>query len=138
MILEPGILLARIQSERNRAIEREGRVLADEVVGCGVTHLDGRVGHRIDRLQGGNDFAAGESLDLKFVVGGFRYVFRNRLRRTEGNVERFRPARGAAPFQLGHRLCDGRCGDGSGRGEPRACRLQEFTTFHGISPCWFF
>jgi hypothetical protein len=99
----------RIQPEWNGAIEREGRVLADEVIGGGVAHLDRGVGHRIERLQRRNDLAAGESLNLEFVVGGFRDIFRNRLRRTEGNVERLRPARGAAPFQFGHRLRDGGC-----------------------------
>ena len=98
VILKPGILLARIQPERNRAIKRKGRVLADEVIGGGMTHLDRGVAHRIDRLQGRNDLASGESLNLKLVVGGFGDVFRNRLRRAEGNVERLRPARGAAPF----------------------------------------
>src|SRR5258708_19609538 len=30
------VLLARIRAERDRAIEREGRILADEIVGRGV------------------------------------------------------------------------------------------------------
>src|SRR6185437_5010780 len=104
VILKPGILLARVQPERDRAIQCEGWILADEVIRRGVTHLDSGIADGIERLQGGNDLAAGESLDLEFVVGGFSYVFRNRLRRAEGNVQRLRPARGATPFQIWHRL----------------------------------
>jgi len=40
-----------------------------------MTHLDGRIAHGIDRLQGRNDLASGESLNLKLVVGGFGDVF---------------------------------------------------------------
>jgi hypothetical protein len=113
VILKPGILLARVQTERNGAIEREGRVLADEVIGGGVTHLDRAIAHRVDHLQGWNDLTSGESLDLEFIVGDFRDVFRNRLRRAIGNVERLWPARGAAPLQLGHRLRNGRRSNGA-------------------------
>src|SRR3954451_21606840 len=102
MILKPGILLTGIQPERDGAIECEGRVLADEVVCSGVTHLYGGVAYRIERLQGRNDLATGKGLNLEFIVGRFRDVFCNRLRRTEGDVERFWPARGTSPFQLGH------------------------------------
>jgi hypothetical protein len=83
-----GILLARVQTERNGAIEREGWVLAYEVIGGGVTHLDRAIAHRVDHLQGGNDLASGESLDLEFIIGRFRDLFRNRLRCAVGNVER--------------------------------------------------
>src|SRR5207237_5185912 len=53
VVLEPGILLARVQPERDGAIEREGRVLADEVIGGGVAHLDGGIGYSVERMQGG-------------------------------------------------------------------------------------
>ncbi len=102
-----------------------------------MTHLDRGVAHGVERLQGRNDLAAGKSLDLKFIVGGFGDVFRNRLRGAERNVERLRPARGAAPFQLGHRLCDGRGSDRGRRRQSGACRFQEFTTFHDVSPSIF-
>src|SRR4051794_30055694 len=134
MILEPGILLARIQSEWYRAVQRKRRILADEVIGRGVTHLDGGVAYRIKRLKGWNDLAAGKRLDLKFIVGGLRHVFRNRLGRTEWNVERFWPARGATPFQLGHGRREGWRREGSRSGQSGARRSQEFTTFHDVSP----
>jgi len=76
VVLNHRVLLARIQPERNGAIQREGRVLADEVIGRGVTHLDRGVAHRIDRLQRRDDLATGERLNLEFIVGGFRDVFR--------------------------------------------------------------
>ena len=36
-----------------------------------MSHLDGAVLHGIEDLQPRHDFAAGKSLDLKLVVGGF-------------------------------------------------------------------
>ena len=52
-LVKPGILLARIEAERMGAEQRPSRVLADVVVHRGVTHLDGAVLHRVERLQGG-------------------------------------------------------------------------------------
>jgi len=92
VILEPGVLLARIQPERKRIAQREGRVLADKIIGGGVAHLDGAVAHRIDSLERRNDFASSKALNLEFIVGGFRHVFRQRLGRAIGGVERFRKA----------------------------------------------
>src|SRR5262249_49081348 len=54
VILEPSILLTRIQPERYGAIKREGRVLADEVISSSVTHLDSAIAQCIDGLQGRN------------------------------------------------------------------------------------
>ena len=137
VILEPGILLARIQPERNRAIKRKGRVLADEVIGGGVTHLDRYIANCIDRLQCWNDLPAREGLDLKLVVGGFRDIFRNCFGCAEGHIQRLRPTCGAAPLQFRHRLRDGRRSNGGRHGEASAGCFQKLTTFHGFSPSDF-
>src|ERR1700722_17068187 len=131
--VEPGILLACVEAERHRAEQREGRILADVVVGRGMAGLDGAVGHRVERLQRRDDLAAGEDLDLELAVGRFRDVLGDRHARAPQRVERFWPARGQAPFDGGRRLRDrglrdrGGC-DAHGRG------LNELTAFHAISP----
>ena len=48
----PGVHLPRVHAERDRAVEGEGRVLADEVIAGGVAHLDGVVLHRVEHLKG--------------------------------------------------------------------------------------
>src|SRR5436853_7485006 len=68
------------------------------------------------------------------LVGGVcRNVDGNRLRGAEGIVERLRPARGAAPFQLWHRLRDRGRSDGGRCGETDACGFEKLSTFHGAS-----
>src|SRR5262249_49091351 len=56
-VIKPGILLPRIEPERDRAEQREGRVLAKIIVCARMARLDGTVAHRIQGLQAGNDFA---------------------------------------------------------------------------------
>src|SRR5207302_10350346 len=75
-LIPPGILLARVEAERHRSVDRKGRVLADVIIRSGMAHLDGAVGGRVKRLQAGSDLARLESLDLKLVVGHLRDVFR--------------------------------------------------------------
>src|SRR6202043_74847 len=60
----PGLVEARIGSERYRRAEGEGRILAEIIISRGVSHLDGAVLHGVKNLQAGNDFAGGKCLDL--------------------------------------------------------------------------
>ena len=46
-MVHPGILHAGIEAERHRRAEREGRILAEIVVGRGVAHFDSAVLHRV-------------------------------------------------------------------------------------------
>src|SRR5712692_797348 len=131
-ILLPGFLLARIEPERQRGGEGEGRVLADIVVAGGVAHLDGAVLHRVEHLQPGHDLAGRKALDLELVVGDFGDAFSDVLDGAEQRIERFRPARRQAPPQFRRRLGDGRGGDRGGP-KPDPGGFQEFTTFHGGS-----
>src|SRR5262249_33069370 len=132
---EPGVLLARIEPERHGAEQREGRILADVVIGRGVTALDRSAAHRVGRLQAGDDLAGGEDLNLELVVGRLGDVFGEGLGGAVERVERLRKARGQAPFHLGRRLRDGGRGDRRG-GEADAGGFEEFTTFHGRLPVW--
>ena len=51
--VHPGGHLARVQAERNRAVQREGRVLAEEVVRRGVGALDRALLHASTTANGG-------------------------------------------------------------------------------------
>ena len=99
-VIEPGVLLARVEAERRRAEQRPGRILADVVVERGVAHLDRAVLHRVERLQRRHDLAGGKDLDLELVVGRLRDVFGERLASAVQRVERLRPARGQSPFEF--------------------------------------
>jgi hypothetical protein len=53
----PGRHLAAVQAEGDGAVQREGLVLAEEVVRRGVAHLDGAVLHAVDDAEGRHQFA---------------------------------------------------------------------------------
>jgi hypothetical protein len=129
-LIPPGVLLARVQPERHRGVDREGRVLADIIIRDGVAHLDGAVGGGVERLQARHDLAGGKHLDLEFVVGHVSDVFGDLGRAAIDRVQRLREARGHAPLDLGRGLRDrGRGHRGSRRGA--SCRnFQEITTLH--------
>ena len=121
----------RLLSPNGTAVpKREGRILAEVIVGRGVAHLDRAVLHGVGGLQARHDLARGEDLDLEPVVGRFGHRLGEGFRRAVDGVERFREARRQPPLELRHRLRDGGLGDG-GRGGSEAGGLQELTTFHG-------
>ena len=132
-MLLPGFLLTGVEAERERSSEREGRILAEVVVARGVAHLDSPALYGVEHLQPGNDLACGEHLDLEFVVGDLGDALGHVFGTAVKGVERFRPTRGQAPLYLGHGLRDGRRSDRRA-GETGTGRLQELTTFHGVSP----
>jgi hypothetical protein len=110
-LLIPGGVLARGQAERHRAVEGEGGVLAEVIVGGGVAHFDGAGLDRIHDLQAGHDFAGGERADIEFAAGQFGHALGEGVGGTEDGVERFREAAGEAPVDGGQRLGQCRCGD---------------------------
>src|SRR5262249_26818733 len=73
-VVEPGILLAAVEAERDSAEQRPGRVLADIVIHGRMADLDGAVLNRVENLQSRHDFARGEGLNLKLVVGGLGHM----------------------------------------------------------------
>ena len=95
-----------------------------------MSHLDGAVLHGIEHLQARNDFAAGEGLDLELVVGGFGNELGHHLDGAPKRVERFRPARRQAPFDLRHRLRDGGGGQGSGARRANTGDLEKISSLH--------
>ncbi len=132
-VVEPGILLAGVEAERDRAEQRPGRVLADEIVGRGVAHLDRAVLRRIEHLQAGHDLAGRERLNLKLVVGRFRYVFGYGLAGAVKGIERLWPACRQSPLELRHRLRHrGRGNRRCGRADPG--NLEKFATLHRDVP----
>ena len=52
-LVPPGVLHARVETERHRRVDRERRILADVVVGHGVAHLDRAVADHAHRRAGG-------------------------------------------------------------------------------------
>ena len=95
-----------------------------------MSHLDSTVLHGVEHLQTRNDFTARKSLDLEFVVGGFGNEFGYHLDGTPQRVERFRPARRQAPFELRHRLRNGGSRQRCGAGRANACDFKKISSFH--------
>src|SRR5262249_34953850 len=114
-MIEPRVLLARIESERRRAKKRPGRILANVVVLGAVTQFDSAVLHRVEHLQTRYDLARSERLDLEFAVGCFRHIFGEQVASSKQGIERFRPTGSQSPFERRRRLRDGWSGDRGGR-----------------------
>jgi hypothetical protein len=132
----PGILLARVQAERQRGAEGESGILAEIIISRRVSHLDGAVLHGIEHLEARHDFAGGKNLNLEFIVGDFGdalgHIFRSAVKR----IQRFRPACRQTPFQFRHRLGNSRRSNRGGR-QAASRSLQKFATFHSVSPFVF-
>src|SRR2546429_3428177 len=126
----------RVEDERQRRAEGEGRGLAPVVIERGLAHLDGAVRHGVEHLQTGHDFTGGEGLDLEFVVGDFSDALGEIFAAAVQGIERLRPACRVSPLYLRVRLRNRRCCNRS-RGETDAAHLQEITTFH-LLPLYVF
>src|SRR3954465_11172517 len=77
-----------------------------------MTDLDGAILYGIKNLQSRYNLATSEWLNLKFVVGRLADDLGHHLGTAIKRIERFRPARRHAPFDLRHGLRDRRCCDG--------------------------
>jgi hypothetical protein len=128
-LVHPCSLLARGQAERNRAVEGEGGVLAEIVVGRCVAHFHRAVLHRVHYLEAGHDFACRELADHEFAAGELGHALYKLFGRTVDGVQRFGEAGGKAPVDGGLRLGEGWSGQ-------RGCAcagggfLQEGTALH--------
>jgi hypothetical protein len=119
----PGLVDAGVRAERDRRAEAEGRILAEIVVGRGVTDFDRAVLHGVDDRETRHDFAGGENLDLELVVGRLGDSLGHHLGRAVQRVQRLRPAAGHAPLDRRRRLRVCRRGDRCARGRSKTGRL---------------
>src|SRR6185503_12642751 len=132
-VVHPRVLLAIVRAERNRAAERERRVLAEEVVRRRMRALDRAVLHGVDDAEGRHDLAARERLNLELVVGRRGDALGDELAAAEERIEALGPARRHAPLDLRLRLRERRRRTGGEyAGEPGV--LDERSTFHPFSP----
>ncbi len=104
--------LAAVQAERDGAVHREGRVLAEEVVRRGVRHLDRAVLHAVDDAERGHQFATGVHRDLELAAGHVADLLGHHFGSAVDGVQRLRKARSQAPADVGLCVHHGRCGTG--------------------------
>ena len=64
----PGIVLARRQPERHRAVKDQRRILADVIARIAMATFDRAVRARIEHLQAGHDLARRERVDGELPV----------------------------------------------------------------------
>ena len=121
--------MAMVHAERRAGGIGQRRLLADVEIERGLRHVDRGRADGIERLQTGDELAGRKGLDLEFVIGGLGDIFREGLRRAVDGVERFREARGQAPFDFRRALRDRGCSSQRRRAGDRAAP-EECTTFH--------
>ena len=128
--LKPCGLHAAVQPERHGSAEREGRILADIVVGRGVAHLDRAVAAPRPRPAAPERFRrrqiAGSGICCRSLQ---RPPWTKTSRRAVDRIERLREARRHSPFGFRHRLGDRRCGHG-GACHAEAGTLDEVSSLH--------
>ena len=124
--------LARVQAERNRAVDRKRLVLAVEVVRRGVRAFDGAVLHGVDDAERRHQFTRRVRGDRELAPGRGRHDPRERLRRAVQRVQRFREARREAPPHLRLSVhCRRR--DRCDRGRTGSSPCQELPSLHNVS-----
>ncbi|MPN05912.1 hypothetical protein SDC9_153166 [bioreactor metagenome] len=100
----PASHLQRGQTERNGATEREDRVLAGEVVGGCLRHIDGVGLQRIHHAESGHQLACGVHRDFKLAarhgLDGCRQLFST----AEDRVQRLGEAGCQAPAHCSLRV----------------------------------
>ena len=132
-LIEPGILLAAVETERSGAEQRPGRILADVVVLGAVAQFDGAILDCVEHLQAGHDLTGGKVLNLKLAVRCLGNVFGKSVTSTVDRIERLRPAGRQAPFERRAGLRDRRLGD-RGDGGAGAKSGKKLTAFHLVLP----
>jgi hypothetical protein len=113
-VAHPGVHLAVGHAEGNCCFQRVRGVLAEEVVGDGMPHLDRTVLDGIEYRRSGDDFPAGEDLNLKLSASGFSNPLGHVFGTTVNGVEALRKAGRQAP--LDGRGILGNRGHGHGAG----------------------
>jgi len=136
-MVQPSIVLARVEAERHRRLEREGRVLAHIVVGHRMAAFHRALLHGIKHLQAGNDFATGEHTDLELALGQFGNALGDEFTAAVDGVQALGKAGRHAPLDLRQALRQSGSGNGAGSGADSG-GLQERTSFHRSPPGCFF
>ena len=97
--------------------------------------FDGALLHGIQRLQAGDDFAAGEDADVELAAGHGAHPVGQHIGATVNGIQALREAGGQAPLDGGQGLGDGRCGEGGGSAGSGTdgSFLQKITTLHIVS-----
>ncbi len=129
----PRVVLAHVAAEPDRGAEREGRILAEVVVGRRVAHLHGAGLDGIEHLQRGHDLARGKDADLELAVGDLADALGDQLGGAVDGVQALGPARSHPPLDGRLRLGDGRRGDGAGR-HTDSRLLEKRSALHGSVP----
>ena len=78
-MIHPGILLAGRQAEWNRGAEAERKVLANKIIGRGMTKLDGALLHSIECLKRRHNIACGEDANGELAISQFADTAREHL-----------------------------------------------------------
>ena len=91
-VLDPGVVLARIQAEGHARVEGEGRVRADERRSQHVATLNRVAARRFHRLRRRGDLATREVADLEIAVGHPADPLAEFSGRAVERVEAFGPA----------------------------------------------
>src|SRR6185369_9689368 len=89
-VVDPCVHLASGHAKRDRGAETESLVLADIVVGAGVTALDGALLHGVERLQAGNDFTARENTNVELAASHGAQAIGQDSGTTENSVQALR------------------------------------------------
>src|SRR5690606_4400255 len=128
----PRGLLARVHAERNGAVEREGLVLAEEVVRRGVRALDGAGLGGVEHTESRDQLTGRVHRDLELAAGSFGDILGEGFGAAVQGGKRLREARGEAPANVLLGTDDGRR-RGAGEDAGDAGMLQKLATFHGYS-----
>jgi hypothetical protein len=128
--VHPGRHLAAVEAEWDRAVDGEGVILAEEVVGSGMGTLDSTLLHPIHHAEGGHQFAAGMDRNGELATGGFADCLRKSLGCAVDRVERLGEARRQAPADRRRRLGMNRRRCTGSQDAGNAGVLQKLATFH--------
>jgi len=134
-LVQPGILLACVETKRQDRVEDEGWILADVEIGQGVAAFDRSVLHRVHHLQGRHDLAGSKWLDLELPVGRLGDTLGDLRTAAVKRIEALGIAGGQSPVDPGVRLGDRRSGDGRCRTGGKTGAAKEFAAVHDVSSC---
>src|SRR5690348_10104769 len=102
-VVNPSVLLALVEPEWQRGVEREGLVLADEVIARRMRALDRPLLNRVDDPEGRDNLPRREHADLELAAGELLDALGDHFPAPVDGVEALREARCATPTKGGQR-----------------------------------